>query len=233
MPHVVVDTSIALPATLSPNGLRRRFWVLLALGALTYEHEHGQLELDELRREAERLQGGLHGTEPALARIEEAHRRRAALLELLPYGAPDDWVAVGFQFLFDEYERKLREIGRKLNPKLRRKDIAPLRRQLESICTIAGPTLGNRKVPRLTPDPKDDPILFGALLGDVDLLISDDRHLVPDRREHHWEYDGHSLTTISFDTLVEERLGDVDLAEIEGSWLRIAHESAAAEEWEL
>lgn len=233
MPYVVVDTSISLPATLSPNGLRRRFWVLLALGALTYEHEHGQLELDELERAAERQKGRLRGTEPALARIEEARRRRAALVELLPYGVPDDWVAVGFQFLFDEYERKLREIGRKLNPKLRKKDIPPLRRQLESICTVAGPKLDNRRVPPLTPDPKDDPILFGALLGDVDLLISDDKHLVPDQREHHWEYDGHSLTAITFDTLVEERLSDVDFAEIEGSWLRIAHEAAPAEEWEL
>lgn len=233
MPYVVVDTSISLPATLSPNGLRRRFWVLLALGALTYEHEHGQLELDELERAAERHQGRLHGTEPALARIEEADRRRAALLEMLPYGAPDDWVAVGFQYLFDEYERKLKEIGRKLNPRLRRKDVAPLRRQLESICTVAGPKLEGRRVPRLTGDLKDDPILFGALLGDVDLLISDDRHLVPDRREHHWEYDGHSLTAITFDAVVEERLSDVDLDEIDGSWLRIAHEPAPSEAWEL
>lgn len=45
MPFVVVDTSISLPATLSPGGLMRRFWVVLALGALTYEVEHRQLEL--------------------------------------------------------------------------------------------------------------------------------------------------------------------------------------------
>jgi len=205
----------------------------LALGALTYEHEHGQLELDELRREAERQGGRLRGENPALERIEEAHRRRAALLELLPYGVPDDWVAVGFQYLFDEYERKLRDKGRKLNPRVRKKDIAPLRRQLESICTVAGPKLGDRRVPALTADPKDDPILFAALLGDVDLLISDDKHLVPNQHEHHWEHEEHSLTAITFKALVEERLSDVDLTEIEGSWLRIAHESAPSEEWQL
>lgn len=34
---VVVDTSVSLPATLSAGGMMRRFWVVLALGALTYE----------------------------------------------------------------------------------------------------------------------------------------------------------------------------------------------------
>lgn len=47
MPFIVVDTSISLPATLSPGELMRRFWVVLALGALTYEVEHRQLELGE------------------------------------------------------------------------------------------------------------------------------------------------------------------------------------------
>jgi hypothetical protein len=54
MPFVVVDTSVSLPATLSPGGMMRRFWVVLALGALTYEIEHRQLELDELSQRAER-----------------------------------------------------------------------------------------------------------------------------------------------------------------------------------
>ncbi len=223
MPHVVVDTSISLPATLSPNGLRRRFWVLLALGALTYEHEHGQLEIDELTREAERRKGRVKGVQQTLARIEEAGRRRAALLELLPYGVPDDWVAVGSQFLFDEYERKLHEIGPRLNPGLRKEDVQPLRRQMETICAVAGTRVDYETVPKLTADPNDDPILYGALLGEVDLLISDDRHLVPDLQEHYWEHDGHSVTAITFQTLIEERLDDVDLDEIEGTWLRVAY----------
>jgi predicted nucleic acid-binding protein len=32
MPFIVVDTSVSLPATLSPGGLARRFWIVLALG---------------------------------------------------------------------------------------------------------------------------------------------------------------------------------------------------------
>lgn len=53
MPFVVVDTSVALPATLSPAGLARKFFVLLAYGAISYEVEHAQLEIDELAKQAE------------------------------------------------------------------------------------------------------------------------------------------------------------------------------------
>ncbi len=31
MSHVLVDTSVLLPATLSPGGMARKLWVLLAL----------------------------------------------------------------------------------------------------------------------------------------------------------------------------------------------------------
>jgi hypothetical protein len=43
---VTVDTSVALPATLRSSGIPRKFWFLLAFGALTYEAEHRQLDLD-------------------------------------------------------------------------------------------------------------------------------------------------------------------------------------------
>ena len=71
MPLVVVDTSVSLPATLSPQGMMRRFWVVLALGALTYEVEHGRLELDELARQAEHEGGTVRGLGKARARIEK------------------------------------------------------------------------------------------------------------------------------------------------------------------
>jgi hypothetical protein len=76
----VVDTSVPLPATLSPGG------------------------------------GMVGGLKTVRARVEEARNRRAALVGLLPDGTPDDWVAIGSLPLFDEYERKLREIGQKLDP---------------------------------------------------------------------------------------------------------------------
>lgn len=223
MPFVVVDTSISLPATLSPGGLMRRFWVVLALGALTYEVEHRQLELNELSRQAEFGGGAVRGLEKARTRVKGASARRAALLDLLPYGTPDNWVAIGSAPLFDEYERKLREIGRKLDPALRDEDMAPLRRQLEVICVAGAPSFDPLTVPTLTQDRKDDAILYTALVGDADLLISDDKHLVPGRHEHLWEYAGRVVAAITFDTLVNERLDAANLADIDGSWLAVAH----------
>lgn len=114
MPNVVVDTSVSLPATLSLGGARRKLWIVLALGALTYEVEHGRLELDTLAAEAERHGGVVGGHEKTLERLEQASDRRAALRERLPYDTPEDWVAIGSRALFDEYERKLKEIGTKL-----------------------------------------------------------------------------------------------------------------------
>jgi hypothetical protein len=223
MPFVVVDTSISLPATLSPGGLMRRFWVVLALGALTYEVEHRQLELDELPRQAERGGGVVRGAEKARSRIEEADHRRAALLELLPYGTPDDWVAIGSAPLFDEYERKLGEIGQKLDPALRDDDIPRLRRQLEVVCVAGAPPFDPDTVPTLTQDRKDDAILYTAFAGDADLLISDDKHLVPDRHEQMWEHDGRIVTAVTFDTLVNKRLDAASLGDIDGSLLAVAH----------
>jgi predicted nucleic acid-binding protein len=224
MPFVVVDTSVSLPATLSPRGLARRFWILLALGALTYEVEHRRLELDGLLQQAEHTGGVVHGLDQARALIEEADDRRASLLELLPYGTPDDWVTIGSAPIFDEYERKLREIGTKFDPKLREEDIPRLRRQVEVVCVAGSPPFDPDAVPALTRDRKDDAILYTALLGDADLLISDDRDLVPDRHEQLWEHDGRTVTAVTFHTLVTEHLDDADtLSDIDGSWLAVAH----------
>jgi len=223
VPFVVVDTSVSLPATLSPGGMMRRFWIVLALGARTYEIEYRQLELDELSQRAEREGGVVGGLKEVQDHVEEARNRRAALIELLPDGTPDDWVAIGSTPLFDEYERKLREIGQKLDPALRDKDIPPLRRQLEVVCAIGAPSFDRDAVPALTRDRKDDGILYTALLADADLPVSDDKHLVPDRHEHHWEHDSRSVVAVTFDTLVSERLDAANLGEIDGSWLTVAH----------
>lgn len=224
MPNVVIDTSVSLPATLSPTGVRRRFWVVLALGALGYEVEHGRLELDALTRQAEQEGGGAGGIEEALTRLERANDRRAALLERLPYGTPEDWVAIGSRPLFDEYERKLREIGAKLDQTLHEADTPRLRRQLEAVCVIAAPPFGDADVPALTTDPKDDPILYTALVGDADLLVSQDKHLVPDKQQELWEHDGQTVLALTFETLLAERLDAVDWDQIDGSWLALAYD---------
>jgi predicted nucleic acid-binding protein len=224
MPNVVVDTSVSLPATLSPGGARRKLWVVLAFGALTYEIEHGRLDLDALGAQVDQEGGVVGGIENSLDRMERASGRRAALSERLPYGTPDDWVAVGSRPLFDEYERKLREVGTKLDPHLREEDIPLLRRQMEAVCVVAAPPFADAAVPALTADPKDDPILYTALVADADLLISSDKHLVPDRKEELWEHEAGTVLALTFETLLADRLGRVDWDGIDGSWLSLAYD---------
>lgn len=228
MPFVVVDTSVSLPATLG-GGMPRKFWVILALGALTYECNQRRLELEELEREAEATGGRVGGSERARALIEAAEFRRSALAELLPYETPDDWVAIGSAYLFDEYERKLREIGRRLDPTLEEEDIPRLRRQVQAICAAGAPPIDPREeIPMLTSDPQDDPIVFAALRADVDLLISDDRrHIVPDGRSHTYEHGDLHVLAVTFDALVADHL-DVAWPEVDGSWLAVAYERLEA-----
>lgn len=225
MPFVVVDTSVALPATLSPTGLARKFFVLLAYGGTSYEVEHGQLELDELAKEAEASGGQARGLQHAEDQRILAADRRAALEEMLPYGTPDDWVAVGSAPLFDEYERKLREIGARIDPTLREEDVPKLRHQIEAICAAGSPPFDPMHAPALTRDPNDDAIVYTALLGDADLLVSDDRHIVPNGVEHHYEHEGRSVVALTFHELMESRLGPlgIDFDQIDGSWLRLAY----------
>jgi predicted nucleic acid-binding protein len=224
MPNVVVDTSVSLPATLSPGGARRKLWILLALGGLTYEVEHGRLELEALRAQADREGGAVGGIKKSLGRLERASDRRAALSERLPYGTPEDWVAIGSRPLFDEYERKLREVGTRLDPHLREEDIPLLRRQMEAVCVIAAPPFADSAVPSLTADPKDDPILYTALAADADLLISSDKHLVPDKKEELWEHEAGTVLALTFETLLADRLSGVDWDGIDGSWLAVAYD---------
>ena len=232
MPYVVVDTSVSLPATLSPSGLARKFWIVLALGALTYEFEHRQLELDELEREAAATGGRLGGIDVAKRRVELAQERKAALVEMLPYGTPDDWVAVGSAPLFDEYERKVRQIGSRFDPALSEEDAPRLRRQVEAVCVAGSPPFDPLAIPAFTKDPKDDPIVLTALLADADLLISDDADIVPDRDRHRYEHEDHSVSAMSFNTLMTDHLGAIDIqwSSIDGAWLGQAYPQSGSDE---
>jgi predicted nucleic acid-binding protein len=194
MPHVLIDTSVLLPATLSPGGMARKLWLLLAFGALELQ--------------VERTESLGHKT----------------LRELLPENAPTDWVALGARALFDEYERKVRARGHRLSPSVRPRDVMPLRRQVEAICVAASPLFEPNEVPRLTRDSKDDPIVYAALLGGADYLISDDRDIVPDGSEHGYEHDDCSVRAITFNRLVTSYFApaDLDWGAIDGLWLRHA-----------
>ncbi len=149
MPYVVMDTSVSLLATLSLGGMARKLWVLLALGAIASQIEHHCFTLEELRAEGEAtgaLPGGLDSIE---AEAHAAERRRTALRELLPHDTPEHWVAVGGAAIFDEYERKVREIGRRLNPNVR---IHPLRRRLGAVCVAGSPSFDREDSPSFTRD---------------------------------------------------------------------------------
>lgn len=221
MPLVVVDTSIALPATLSRRGgLTSKFWLVLAYGALSYREQHLRLELDALEHEA--VEGGEIGGRAALDKtISHTRERRAALAGLLPHGTPSDWVAAGFAYLFDEYERKAMEVGERVGREVNRAEAAMLRRQFQAIC-VAGPEpFDPREVPALTRDPSDDPIVYAALRVGADLLVADDKDIVPRDAEgaQLYEHEGRSVLAVTFARLLQDHLDDVDWNAIDPAWL--------------
>jgi hypothetical protein len=118
MPSVVMDTSVALPATLSPRGMTRKVWLLLAVGALAYRAEHLRLELDALKPRLSVRVAVRSGVELLEDLAAAAEQRLAAVHEHLPDDAPHDWLSLGSAVLFDEYERKVREVGARLNPRV-------------------------------------------------------------------------------------------------------------------
>jgi predicted nucleic acid-binding protein len=224
MPYVVMDTSVSLPATLSPGGMARKLWVLLALGALTHRIEHYRLVIEELRAESQ-VTGALLGARDSIeAEAHAAEQRRATLRDLLPHDTPEHWVAVGGAAIFDEYERKVREIGRRLNPSVRDTDIQPLRRRVGAICVAGSPSFNPDDLPSFTRDRKDDPIVYTALLGEADYLISDDRDIVPDGSEQAYEHDEHKILAVTFNRFVTTYFEptDLDWGAIDGRWLRHA-----------
>jgi predicted nucleic acid-binding protein len=216
---LTVDTSVALPATLRAGGMPRKLWVVLAFGKLAYEVEHRRLDLDALREESEAVGGELGGLEVAETLIANAVERRTVLAERLPYGTPDDWVAVGSRPLFDEYERKVREIGTKFDPSLDADDARQLRRQMEAICVAAAPPFPPEQIPAFTSDPDDDPIVYGALLAGADYLISDDKDIVPRKEPREYEHEERRLLAVPFGYLMSDLMPDIDWGEIDGGLL--------------
>jgi hypothetical protein len=200
----------------------RKLWVLLAFGALAYDVEHRQLDLDALRQESEATGGTLGGLKSAETLIAHAEERRTVLAERLPYNTPDDWIAVGSGPLFDEYERKVREIGTRFDPNLDADDAHRLRRQMEAICVAAAPPFPPDQTPALTSDPNDDPIVWGALQSNADYLISDDKHVVPRKEPREYEYEDHRLLAVTFNYLVSELMPDIQWDSIDGRLLAVA-----------
>jgi predicted nucleic acid-binding protein len=227
VPHVrpvVLDTSVILPATLSPRGYRRRFWVLLAFGALAARRNLARLEADALRRE-----GGVAGSEsgglPVDALAAQADARYRRLSELLPPGCPDDWRLVGSKPLLEEYVRKLRETGPKLDQALRPNGIEVVRRQIESVCADMTEDFDPTKIPRYTADRDDDPVVHTALLADATWLIADDRRHISTDPHGITEYElpgsERRVSAVTFSRFLEH-LTDIDLDHVDPGLLAVA-----------
>ena len=202
----------------------RKFFVLLAYGALAYRAEYLQLELDALEQQAADLGGELGGLEPFRRLMTDARRARAVAEELLPAGTASDRVAVGGADLFSEYERKFTEVATKLGVD-QPPDAAVARRQLEAVCVAAEPVFDPADVPALTTDPDDDLIVWTALRGGADLLVSDDRDVVPDHADgaRFFEHGERSVLAVRFGYLVGNHLDGVDWEQIDGALLAQVH----------
>lgn len=222
---MLIDTNVALPALLSePGGLRKKFLVLLAFGALTYRAEHLELELAALRDEANQTGGVLMGEEALKKSQASAENRRASMAELLPYGTPDNWMLGASGYMIDEFEKKAKEVGARFGNEVDEVEAGMLRRQLLAISVTAPDPLYVEVIPTLTLDPEDDPILLDALRMQADYLISDDKHVVPKDADGSIEYElaENRILAIRFDYLRDEMLDSVDWDGIDGALLREA-----------
>ena len=223
MRPVVIDTSVVLPALLSPKGYRRRFLVVLAFGALAARRDLVRLEADALQAEA-LASGGALGGLPLQTLVERAEADHANLRERLPYGCPDDWRLVASRPVLDEYERKLRQAGRRLDPDLTDAEIETARRVIASLCTDVTEDFDPDQIPGYTIDPGDDAFVHTALLADATWLIADDRHIAPDRSrvtEYRQPGSERTVSALTFSHFLEH-LTDVDLDDVEPELLYAA-----------
>lgn len=224
MRPVVLDTSVVLPAVLSPRGYRRRFLVVLALGALAARRDLLRQELHALRAQSASA-GGQVGGAALDVLAEQTQARYAQLREALPAGCPDDWRLVASRPLLAEYERKLREAGPRLDPTLREGDIDVVRQQIAAACADVTDDFDPALIPAYTADRKDDPVIHTALLADATWLIADDTKHICTQPEGITEYrlpgtDRH-VSAVTFSRFLDH-LADIDLDHVDPSLLEVA-----------
>jgi|HubBroStandDraft_1064217.scaffolds.fasta_scaffold336048_1 predicted nucleic acid-binding protein len=224
MRPVVLDTSVVLPAVLSPHGYRRRFWVVLALGALSAHSDLLRQEADTVRGDSADA-GGQVGAARLEVLAEQAQARYARLREALPEDCPDDWQLVASRPLLAEYERKLREAGPRLDPSLSDANIDVVRQQIAAICVEVTEDFDPELIPAYTHDRKDDPVIHTALLADASWLIADDTKHISTQPDGATEYQlpgtDRRVTAVTFSRFLD-RLSDVDLDQVDPSLLEVA-----------
>lgn len=224
MRTVVLDTSVILPAVISPKGYRRRFWVLLAFGALAERRDLARVQADPPQAAEAGTGGELSGPGvAALAAQSEASYQR--LRDALPSGCPDHWRLVGSRPLLAEYERKLHEVGPRLDPNLRPTDIGAIRRQIEAVCVDMTDDFDPAAITTYTADRNDDPVVHTALLADATWLIADDKkHISTDPSgitEYRLPGTTHRVSALTFSDFLDQ-LSEVDLDDVDPSLIQMA-----------
>lgn len=106
--------------------------------------------------------------------------------------APEDLALVGGRLLYDEVERKVGEVGRRLDPSLSSDAGGLVRRQLEHLTALSIDIDPREKLPAWTRDPADDCVVEMAFRADAAAIISRDSDLVPSGRRHAWIDPGRS-----------------------------------------
>jgi predicted nucleic acid-binding protein len=179
MRPIVIDTSRLLPAFLSAGAKprSRSLVILTALGGLTLRQRTIEAEVRSLRQEGGRPGAEVHD-EPLLQRVEAVARRRDEFRDRLGMRAPDDLCLVGSRLLFDELERKVREVGQKFDPRLPNDAPALVRRQIERLRAYVVEFEPAERMPAWTTDPDDDHIVETAFRAKA-RIVSRDAHLVP------------------------------------------------------
>ena len=180
MRPLVIDTSWLLPALLSrkqrPHA--RNLLVLTALGGLTLRRHTIEAELIALRNEGNRLGVNVHDA-PLVRQIDALDQRREEMRDRLGMRAPDDLCLVGSRLLFDEVERKVREVGRTFNPELSEEAPGRARRQIERLSAIVVNFAPRESIPPWTRDPDDDYLIEMAFRADAAAIVSKDADVVP------------------------------------------------------
>lgn len=155
MRPIVVDTSLLLPGLLSRGGRPhgRALLILFGLGALTLREHTLEEERQLLDHEAARLGAELRG--PSFEReLEIVRQRREELRDALPLRAPDDLCLIGSTRLFEEVERKVTEVGRRLDPQLPEDAPAAARRIIEYLTAVMVELEPHEQMPAHTTDPQ-------------------------------------------------------------------------------
>jgi predicted nucleic acid-binding protein len=227
MRPIVIDTSWLLPAFLSrrERPRSRSLLILTALGGLTMRRHTIEAELQALHDEGERL-GVATYYDPYRGRLSAIERRRDEMRDRLGLRAPDDLCLVGSRLLFDEVERKVREVGHRFDPHL--SDDAPtlVRRQVERLTAILVDFDPHERLRAWTRDPDDDYVIETAFRADAAAIVSKDEDIVPVGPRMEWRDDARGVVVPAYwlSAFLEDEVNNsgFDIDDVDPELLRLA-----------